>query len=84
VAYLPYFQRIIDLYVVNLYFQTLQARITQNQSIPGSIATNKKCPILHLGRPKDLHFSKALYVKNNQGKIGLKNTKFLNKYFLLK
>jgi hypothetical protein len=34
-------------------------------------------------RPKDLNFSKALYVKSNQGKIGLEKIQnFLNKYFL--
>jgi hypothetical protein len=81
------FKGIIDLYTVDLIvFPNSYKQETRkiNQYLL-QLATNQKCPILHLGQEqKDLNFSKALYVKNNQAKIGLETIQhFLNKYFPL-
>ena len=81
------FKGIIDLYAVNLivFPNTYKQETNKINKYLVQLAINQKCPILHLGLDqKDLHFSKALYVKNNPGKIGLERIqKFLNKYFPL-
>ena len=81
------FKGIVDLYDVNLIvfpnsYKQESRKINQYLL---QLATNQKCPILHLGQEqKDINYSKALYVKNNQGTIGLETIQhFLNKYFPL-
>jgi hypothetical protein len=81
------FKGIIDLYAVDLIvfpnsYKQESRKINQYLL---QLATNQKCPILHLSQDhKDVNFSKALYVKSNQGKIGLEKIQnFLNKYFPL-